>query len=53
MAVMQKFSGNVICPGYNVRKYEKKREERIKKLRFKRERYYTPPSKELDSNHYI
>jgi len=43
----------VICPGYNVRKYEKWREEQTEKLAVKRESYYTPPGKELDFNYYV
>ena len=48
MVVMQKFGGNAICPGYNVKEYEKRRGERIEKPRVESERYYTPPSIESD-----
>ena len=44
MVVMQKFGGSAICPGYNARKYEKRRGERIEKPRVESERYYTSPS---------
>ena len=52
MVVMQKFGGNVICSGYNVRKYEKRRGETLEKPRVESKRYYTPPGKESDFNYY-
>ena len=41
MVVMQKCGGSAICPGYNARKYEKRRGERIERPRVESERYYT------------
>ena len=38
MVVRQKFGGNAICPGYNARKYEKRRGERIEQPRGSRAR---------------
>ena len=48
MVVLQEFSVNAICPGYNARKYDKRRGERIKKQGVESERCYTPPSVESD-----
>src|ERR1700744_6440787 len=48
MVVMQEFGVNAICPGYNARKYEKRRGERIEKPGVKSKKYYTPPSVESD-----
>ena len=48
MVVMQKCGGSAICPGYNARKYGKRRGERIEKPGVESKRCYTPPTIESD-----
>lgn len=49
MVVMQKFGVNAMCPGYNARKYERRKRA---KPTVESEGYYTPPSVESDFAHY-